>query len=207
MMLKGRLAPLLLSLLVFALAGCSDDGEQQPSLDLAADLAADMSVDGPLRPPDDVCAQATYMTLGCRTVADAGQMDAGDHDGGLDGGTKKDSGGLTCITVAGSTVGAQNRFELPAGACGLGTTSASGPDLFYKIYVGSTPGGIIEFKSDFKSVLYFLDTSCSGACRMGFKTSQLKTSLPASGDYIVVVDGETAADKGSFALYLYQPGG
>jgi hypothetical protein len=205
-MLRPRSAPLLLSLLVFALAGCSDDGVEQP-LDLAPDLAADMSVDGPLRPSEDICAQATYMTLGCRSGVDAGLQDAGDHDGGAsDGGKKKDSGGLTCITVAGSTVGAQNRFELPGGACGLGT-SASGPDLFYKIYVSSQGGGVIEFKSDFKSVLYFLDASCSGACRMGFKTSQLKTSLPASGDYIVVVDGETAADKGSFALYLYQPGG
>jgi len=190
--------------LVLAFGGCSSDGEERPPPDAAAEAATDASSDGPRRPPNNVCAAATYLTLGCQTVADAGALDAGDA-GAHDGGSKNDSGGLTCITVAGTTAGEQNSFELVWGSCLR--TSAAGPDLFYKIYVGSTPGGVIEFKSDFNSVLYLLQDTCNGACSMGFKTSNLKTSLPASGDYIVVVDGETATDKGNFALYLYQPGG
>lgn len=208
---------LALILALLPTAGCSDDGASP--LDAALDASADLNVGSDLlRPPDDVCKAASFLQLGCTLIGDAGvPVDAAVFDAaasdaaGTDAAAKPDSGGgRSCWTVTGTTVGATNRFELPAsgvGACGLGTT-ASGPDRFYKVYLGASSGlGTLEFKSDFKSVVYFLQDTCSGDCVLGYKGSTVKTTPPMAGDYILVVDGETAADKGSFSLYLHVPGG
>ena len=116
-----------------------------------------------------------------------------------------DLASMLSVTHTGSTAGAAN--GLGGASCGLGGNAA--PDVAFAYTAPATGFYIIDtIGSDFDTVLYVRDGSCSGAelaCnddrRLRDSSSQVGIALNEGQHIVIVVDGFAAA-SGSYALHV-----
>lgn len=165
-------------------------------------------------------------------VAGEGGMDAS-MDGGS-GGSVSIDGGPSCShtsavsislstnssgsaigSVSGNTNDAIDRAE--AAACD-GSTAGSGGDLLYQVHLDRVRDLNVSLDAGFDAILRVY----SGACDPAFEldeaggdgcanqagaagTESLSYSSLPSGDYLVLVDGATSSDRGTFSLDVDAP--
>jgi len=123
------------------------------------------------------------------------------------------------MTISGSTLGAHDEVNPPAGCVASNPAANGGPDVFYKITIPQTEWLLLDtFGSAINTVVYMLD-ACGGnvllsgsACGddSGCNPPDAQTSFLAvhltPGTYFIVVDSFGPGGAGAFTLHITHGG-